>query len=282
MFPSVAHNVPTMAGSGECSHFMDQGFSKRCFSNDTQGIWGRDVVVRAVAACIVHDPRCCTLLREVGFMILNVTHYSEHCLFFKKKKSFSTTQNHWAFRECSFPSAPNPRCVSVFYLWGRLLSRSSLCGVVPVLPSSFYYLPSEYVLHKDITFLLFCCLLVVSFVCLFETRSQVAKAVSKFPWPGNPDPPASMLGLKVCSEAKHPFVLSLLVFPALSWVSDGDKNALPSGYPCLCDCWLKTEVEVTVIRMKPSAWPPKTTWATSSRDYFLAVSSKPRSEPWPP
>lgn len=43
------------------------------------------MVVRAVAACIVHDPRRCTLLREVGFMILNVTHYSEHCLFFKKK-----------------------------------------------------------------------------------------------------------------------------------------------------------------------------------------------------
>lgn len=160
----------------------------------------------------------------------------------------------WVF----IPFSPKPSlCVSVFYLWGRLLSRASLCGVVPVLPSSFYYLPSEYVLHKDITFLLFCCLLVVSFVCLFETRSQVAKAVSKFPWPGNPDSPASLLGLQVCSGAKHPFVLSLLVFPALSWVSDGDKNALPSGYPRLCDCWLKTEAEVTVIRMKPSAWPPK-------------------------
>lgn len=167
MFPSVAHNVPTMAGSGECSHFMDQGFSKRCFSNDTQGIWGRDVV-RAVAACIVHDPRRCTLLREVGFMILNVTHYSEHCLFFKKKKSFSTTQNHWAFRECSFPSAPNPRCVCLCFICEG--------GCSPGLPCVVWCQSSpaaSITFHLSMFFtriLPFCCfvvyLLFLLFVCL--------------------------------------------------------------------------------------------------------------------
>lgn len=181
------------------------------------------------------------------------------------------------------PFSPKPPlCVSVFYLWGRLLSRASLCGVVPVLPSSFYYLPSEYVLHKDITFLLFCCLLVVSFVCLFETRSQVAKAVSKFPWPGNPDPPASMLGLQVCSGAKHPFVLSLLVFLPCPESQMGIRMPCPlATLACVTADW-RQKLKLQWSEWSPQLGPQKNTWATSSRDYFLAVSSKPRSEPWPP
>lgn len=168
MFPSVAHNVPTMAGSGECSHFMDQGFSKRYFSNDTQGVWGRDVV-RAVAACIVHDPRRCTPLREVGFMILNVTHYSEHCLFFKKKKILLNHSKSLSLSWLFIPFSPKPPlCVCVLSVREAALPVFLVwCGTSPPqqlrLPSFWVCSSQGYYLF---VVLLFTCCFFCLFVCL--------------------------------------------------------------------------------------------------------------------
>lgn len=110
-------------------------------------------------------------------MILNVTHYSEHCLFFKKKNLSQPLKITETFVECSFPPAQTPAvCVCVLSVREAALPVFLLwCQSSPV--ASITFLLSMFFTR----ILSFCFLFVVSFVCLFETRSQVAKVVSKFP-----------------------------------------------------------------------------------------------------